>query len=111
MTELIPARVRVPCSTSNLGAGYDTIGLALDRFLEVSFTPDDRGELTVSRSGTLQRLEEAEETDVVAELLTRRLKKAGIKPSGLLKLHSDIPVARGLGASAAARVEIGRAHV
>ena len=28
-TPLRAARVRVPCSTSNLGSGYDTIGLAL----------------------------------------------------------------------------------
>jgi len=104
VNDLRPARLRVPCSTSNLGAGYDTIGLALDRFLDVSFTPDDRGELSVTRTGTLQRLEEAGEPDVVADVLTRRLKKAGIEPSGLLTLHSDIPVARGLGASAAARV-------
>ncbi|NIQ54030.1 MAG: hypothetical protein GWN71_11680, partial [Gammaproteobacteria bacterium] len=47
MTELLPARVRVPCSTSNLGSGYDTIGLALDRYLEAAFEPDGSGELTV----------------------------------------------------------------
>lgn len=105
MTELVPARVRVPCSTSNLGAGYDTIGLALARFLDVSFTPDDRGELSVRRTGTLQRLDDGGEPDIVAEVLIRQVKKAaGIVPSGLLTLHSDIPVARGLGASAAARV-------
>lgn len=102
--ELRPARIRIPCSTSNLGAGYDTIGLALDRFLEVSFTPDDRGSLSVTRTGTLRRLEGSDEPDIVAQLLTKRLNKAGIEPSGLLSLHSDIPVARGLGASAAARV-------
>ena len=33
MSDLRPARVRVPCSTSNLGSGYDTIGLALERLL------------------------------------------------------------------------------
>ena len=38
---LFAARVRVPCSTSNLGAGYDTVGLALDRYLDVAFLPDD----------------------------------------------------------------------
>ena len=104
MTTLRAARVRVPCSTSNLGAGYDTIGLALDRFLDVSFEPNDEGRLVVERSGTLCRLEDGDDEDIVAGLLTKRLKKAGLEPSGRLTLHSDIPVARGLGASAAARV-------
>jgi len=29
--------VRVPGSTSNLGAGFDTLGLAVDRYLEASY--------------------------------------------------------------------------
>lgn len=101
MTELSSARVRVPCSTSNLGAGFDTLGLALDRFLDVSFTPDSSGALRVVREGTLRALLE-DETDIVAEILKRRV--ADVDVSGVLKMHSDIPVGRGLGASAAARV-------
>ncbi len=101
MTDLSSARVRVPCSTSNLGAGFDTLGLALDRFLDVSFTPDSSGSLRVVREGTLRTLPE-DETDIVAEILKSRL--AGVSVSGVLKMHSDIPVGRGLGASAAARV-------
>ena len=101
MTDLSSARVRVPCSTSNLGAGFDTLGLALDRFLDVSFTPDSSGFLRVVREGTLRTLPE-DETDIVAEILKSRV--AGVSVSGVLKMHSDIPVGRGLGASAAARV-------
>ena len=104
MTQLQASRVRVPCSTSNLGSGYDTIGLALDRFLDASFEPNDGGGLRVVRSGTLDRLAGANEPDLVAELLKERLGEVGIRPSGTLTLHSDIPVARGLGASAAARL-------
>jgi homoserine kinase len=33
--------VRVPCSTSNLGAGFDCLGLAFDRYLDAGFTPDE----------------------------------------------------------------------
>ena len=101
MTDLSSARVRVPCSTSNLGAGFDTLGLALDRFLDASFTPDSSGSLRVVREGTLRTLPE-DETDIVAEILKSRV--AGVSVSGVLKMHSDIPVGRGLGASAAARV-------
>jgi len=104
LTQLQPARVRIPCSTSNLGSGYDTVGLALDRFLEASFDPDDSNELRLIRSGTLERLAGEDEPDLVEELFRKRLGKVGIQPSGTLTLHSNIPVARGLGGSAAARI-------
>lgn len=99
---LFAARVRVPCSTSNLGAGYDTIGLALDRYLDVTFLPDDEGELRIERTGTLVRLKEDEAPDLVATTLTKRLEREGITPSGIVRMHSDAPVARGMGTSAAA---------
>ena len=102
MTELIAARVRVPCSTSNLGSGYDTIGLALDRYLDVGFQPHDGGELIVERTGTLARLDTMNEPDLAAAVFTNELGKHSIVPSGTLTLRSQIPVARGLGASAAA---------
>jgi len=35
---MITARVRVPCSTSNLGAGFDCVGIALDRWLDAAVT-------------------------------------------------------------------------
>jgi homoserine kinase len=99
---LLPARVRVPCSTSNLGSGYDTIGLALDRYLVATFQPDDSGTLRIERTGTLSRLVEEDGPDLVAMSLTGRLKRVGVQPKGLLQLHSEVPVARGLGSSAAA---------
>jgi homoserine kinase len=99
---LLAARVRVPCSTSNMGAGYDTIGLALERYLEVSFTPDGSGKLTVEREGTLATLPEADGNDLVAVTFVGQLEEQKAVPSGILHLNSSIPVARGLGSSAAA---------
>ena len=97
--DLQPARIRVPCSTSNLGSGYDTIGLALERYLEVSFTPDDSDGLVLEREGTLA----AENgPDLVATTFKRLLAREGIEPTGTLRLNSTIPIARGLGSSAAA---------
>jgi homoserine kinase len=99
---LLGARVRVPCSTSNLGSGFDTVGLALDRYLEVAFLPDDSGVLEVRRSGTLSRLDGGDAPDLVAAMFTRRLQRRNVRPSGVLELSSEIPIARGLGSSAAA---------
>lgn len=103
MSDLTRARVRVPCSTSNLGAGFDTLGIALDRYVEASFTPGGRG-LEVERTGTLEHLEEPVEQDHVATVFKAEIQKAGLSPEGRLKIHSEIPVARGLGSSAAAFV-------
>ena len=50
-----PARVRVPASTSNLGAGFDVLGLALNRYLEAEYEPGP-GPLRLDRRGTLTAL-------------------------------------------------------
>jgi homoserine kinase len=97
--ELQAARIRVPCSTSNLGSGYDTIGLALERYLEVTFTPDDSEGLILERDGTLAG---ENGPDLVATTFKSLLAKEGIEPAGTLELKSSIPIARGLGSSAAA---------
>ena len=93
--------MRVPCSTSNLGSGYDTIGLALDRYLDVSFEPGG-DELRLVREGTLARLEVEERDDYTAAAFTGVLERNGAPPRGTLHIGSDIPVGRGLGSSAAA---------
>ena len=110
--QLRSALVRVPCSTSNLGSGYDTIGLALNRYLEVGFTPDDRGTLVIEREGTLTALTDHGGPDLVATTFETVLAEAGLLPSGVLRLRSDIPIARGLGSSSAALLagyDLGRA--
>lgn len=103
MSDLVAARVRVPCSTSNLGSGFDTLGLALDRYLEAAFTPGGR-RLELERTGTLRTLETPVEQDHVFATFTAALASAGIEPRGMLRVCSEIPVARGLGSSAAAFV-------
>jgi len=91
-------RVRVPCSTSNLGAGFDCIGLALDRYLTATLHVGDNP-LAVERLGTLASLGDAQDDLVVAAARAR-----GSELRGRLVLDSDIPVGRGLGSSAAAAV-------
>ena len=98
------ARVRVPGSTSNLGSGFDTFGLALDRYIEARFEPDDSGRLSVEREGTLERLRDFPGPDLVSETFAARMASAGLDASGTIRLASDIPVVRGLGSSAAAMI-------
>lgn len=86
-------RVLVPCSTSNLGAGFDCVGLALNRHLDAWF--EQGGEMNVMHRGTLS---DVEGEDICATILLEH----GIR--GSLVLDSTIPVGKGLGSSAAATV-------
>jgi homoserine kinase len=97
--------VRVPGSTSNLGAGFDCVGVAVDRWLSVSATMTGKT-ITVERRGTLTALEVAPDADLLVRGFVAACAKAGRSvPSGLaLVADSEIPVARGLGSSAAATV-------
>ena len=98
--------VRVPGSTSNLGAGFDCVGVAVDRWLSVSATTGTGKPITVERRGTLTALEVPPEADLLCRGFVAACTKAGRPvPSGLaLVADSEIPVARGLGSSAAATV-------
>lgn len=103
MTEVRKAQVRVPCSTSNLGSGFDTLGLALNRYLVASFKPGGRT-LEVERAGTLEVLDGSPEDDLFVSVFTAEMERFGVRPQGTLHLWSEVPVARGLGSSAAALV-------
>ena len=87
--------VRVPGSTSNLGAGFDCLGLALDLWLEARLEP---GEGPPRYGGTLAGLDPAD--DLIRRLLVERDALRGHR----LVAESGIPVGKGLGSSASAIV-------
>lgn len=100
-------RARVPASTSNLGPGFDLIGLALDLPLGVTARRDVS--LTAHRL-TLGTGEERAWPTGGDNLLLRGL-DAGLRASHAasdtffdLSVESEIPTRRGLGSSAAAIV-------
>jgi homoserine kinase len=105
------ARVRVPATSANLGAGFDCIGIAVDRWLSASVEADDNlpagsGALTISRRGTLASLAIAPEDDVLYTGFVAACAAAGrAVPERLdFSVDSEIPIARGLGSSSAALV-------
>jgi homoserine kinase len=96
--------IRVPCSTSNLGAGFDCIGLAFDRYLDAGYEPG-AAELTIRRAGTLRDLPVDIADDRLAAAFLAELSRRGIgRVGGTLLATSSIPIARGLGSSAAATI-------
>lgn len=100
--------VRVPASTSNLGAGFDCVGVAVGRWLSVSAILDpDAGEpVRLRREGTLRGLPVPTDHDRIVAAFQAACAAAGrVVPHGLsIRASSDIPVGRGLGSSAAATV-------
>jgi homoserine kinase len=90
-------RARVPASSANLGPGFDVLALALDLYVEVEVEPAPR--LTVRASG--------EGSDLAADA-THLAASVAIDVVGhdrlSITVRSDIPVARGLGSSAALAV-------
>jgi homoserine kinase len=87
--------VRVPASSANLGAGYDVLAAALDLHLELEVAEAD--EFAVDPGG--------DEVPTGRDNLCVRAFEALHSADGLrFEIRSDIPLARGLGSSAAAIV-------
>jgi len=94
-------RVRVPASTSNLGAGYDTFGLALELFLSVTAMPSD--DLEISYRGENPESVPLDETNLIYKSISSLYEKRGLlTPALRLKIENPIPPGRGLGSSGAA---------
>ncbi len=98
--------VRVPASTSNLGPGFDCFGLALKLYLTVRATPGTTGQCIVTTTGAKEN--EALPRNAV-NLIYRAMSFAMLRegaalPPVELLVHNEIPLASGLGSSAAAIV-------
>ncbi|HVH10863.1 MAG TPA: homoserine kinase [Gemmatimonadales bacterium] len=98
--------VRVPGSTSNLGAGFDCVGVAVPRWLRLSAHLGGTGAVRLERGGTLRALAPGADTDLVYRGFLAACRRAGraVPERLVLAADSEIPVARGLGSSAAAIV-------
>lgn len=98
------ASVRVPCSTSNLGPGFDFLGLALSLELHVRMRPASTGaEHELARlAGTASDWPRGPENLLLrAYDLARERLGAERRPMSF-EVDSQIPLARGLGSSGAA---------
>ena len=96
-------QIVVPGSTANLGGGFDTLGLALQVYLRVSITDvrdDGGGRLEVVRSTPAVKGRNA-----VARAFQAMVERTGRRtPTVVAEVESDVPMAAGLGSSAAATV-------
>ncbi|MFJ4658433.1 homoserine kinase [Nocardia sp. NPDC088792] len=108
MTRTLPAgisvTVRVPASSANLGPGFDSLGIALGLYDEITVSTTDTG-LAIRVEG-----EGADDvpwgpSHLVVRAIERGLQAAGVWADGLdVVCRNVIPHSRGLGSSASAVV-------
>ena len=95
--------VRAPASSANLGPGFDALGLALDLWNEVEVDPEgEPGAILVQ--GRDAALLEGRENLVLRAMRILAADHGRALPPFALTLRNQVPVARGLGSSAAALV-------
>src|SRR5690606_38288031 len=86
--------VRVPASTSNCGAGFDSLGLALALYNRVSLA---RCNGTTPRAA---RAEDARALEMAVDTAKAFYRATKVEPRGFLfRIEGDVPPARGLGSS------------
>ena len=94
------ARVRVPASTANLGPGFDTLGMALDLYAEIEMKVSEK--TTVRLSGPHLEGVPTDKSNLVYKVAQLVFDQAGVSiPELEISMSSEIPLARGLGSSAA----------
>jgi homoserine kinase len=97
--------VKIPASTSNLGSGFDTLGLAVKLYNRVRVT-------RVSREGCKIVSSISEEDAVAARAMIGEAVKlffgrTRLAPFGCeISIKNEIPIARGLGFSATVRIGV-----
>jgi homoserine kinase len=97
--------VKVPATTANLGPGFDTLGLALSLYDELSVTVRDAPGATVEVRGVGEGTVPLDETNLVVRAIAHAFAHYGQPMPGLdLVAHNVIPHGRGLGSSGAAIV-------
>lgn len=98
-------RVRVPATTSNLGPGFDILGMALKLYNEVELRVlPDMGDDVVEVVGEGVDSIPTDERNMVLKAARFVLPRAERGNAFFFRLTNRIPVARGLGSSAAARL-------
>jgi len=101
--------VRVPASTANMGAGFDCLGLAVEMYLSVRATMLSKASSrTMARSRGVRGTSELPSTpdeNLIFRAMRHTAEREGFElPRVRLAVQNEIPVAGGLGSSAAAAV-------
>ncbi len=98
-------QVKVPASAANLGPGFDSLGMALKLYNRVVVQVLDREDLEIEIEGEGEEVISLDKDNIVYRAMVRGFDEAGVPIPGLsIFLENNIPISRGLGSSAAARI-------
>ncbi len=96
-------KIKIPCSTSNLGPGFDTLGLALNRYLFLSAETENYSSLRITVEGNGKDHIATDESNLVYNAMKVTAAKLGkTLPALHLKISNGVPAYGGLGGSGAA---------
>lgn len=97
--------VKVPATTANLGPGFDSLGMALSLFNTIDLEACTGSDCKVDVVGEGANSLPHDNTNLVVRSMKVLFERAGYNPPAWrLRMHNRIPLARGLGSSAAAIV-------
>lgn len=97
-------RVQVPASSANLGPGFDTLGMALQLYNIIEMEEIKTGNIIEVEGEGAEEISR-DNNNIVYQAAQSVFKLADYQPQGIrIKLINNIPIARGLGSSAAAIV-------
>ena len=97
----LKVKVRVPATAANLGAGFNCLGLALELYNTLEISEVNSG-ISIKILGEGKNTLPKNRSNLSLKAIYKVFDVCGYKPKGLkIKIHNRIPIARGLGSSAA----------
>ena len=101
----ITVKVRVPGTTANCGPGFDAVGIACTVYNELELSLCEKGTIRIEIVGEGKDSIPNGKDNIICQAVQTVLDRVGKSYEGIyLKLYNNIPLARGLGSSAAAIV-------
>ena len=89
---------RAPCSTANLGPGFDVFGLALDAYYDEVQLTKEGNKITIESSGSVPLEPEKNSAGLVIKEMSKEFKiRSGLR----IKIKKGVPAGFGMGSSAA----------
>jgi homoserine kinase len=100
---LNPFRIALPATSANLGPAFDAAALAMDFYIKIEASPAK--EFAIEAAGRDQEICGAIENHLILNTYREVLENSGRKVMPLwLRISNDIPIGKGCGSSAAARL-------
>ena len=96
-------KIKVPATTANIGPGFDCLGMALDLWNEIEFTPKtNSSSISITGEGIQELPRDSENMIIQAANKVFEHLKASPPDNYTIKCINGIPLCSGLGSSAAA---------